>query len=104
MMDKVGNKVARLEIAMIKVQAPRMALRFVDDAIQAHGGAGVTTDFELAKDYAGTIAPVGGRTRRSACPGHRQDGNETSHQRGLTIRLVRLASPEGAAQCIYPTS
>jgi acyl-CoA dehydrogenase len=53
LMDKVGNKVAQLEIAMIKVQAPRMALRIIDDAIQAHGGAGVTTDFGLAKDYAG---------------------------------------------------
>lgn len=53
MMDKADNKVAQLEIAMIKVQAPRMALRIIDDAIQAHGGAGVTTDFGLAKSYAG---------------------------------------------------
>ena len=53
MMDKAGNKVAQLEIAMIKVQAPNMALRVIDDAIQAHGGAGVTTDFGLAKAYAG---------------------------------------------------
>ncbi len=52
MMDKAGNKVARQEIAMIKVAAPRMALRIIDDAIQAFGGAGVTTDPGLAKDYA----------------------------------------------------
>lgn len=52
MMDKVGNKVARNEIAMIKVQAPSMALKVIDDAIQAHGGAGVSADFGLARDYA----------------------------------------------------
>jgi acyl-CoA dehydrogenase len=52
MMDKAGNKSARLEIAMIKVAAPRMALQIIDDAIQAHGGAGVTTDFGLASAYA----------------------------------------------------
>ncbi len=53
MMDKVGNKTARTEIAMIKVAAPRMALKVVDDAIQAWGGAGVTSDSGLAKLYAG---------------------------------------------------
>jgi acyl-CoA dehydrogenase len=52
MMDKVGNKYAKAEIAMIKVAAPRMALRIIDDAIQAHGGAGVSEDFGLAKAYA----------------------------------------------------
>jgi acyl-CoA dehydrogenase len=52
MMDKVGNKVARLEISMIKVQAPRIALRIIDEAIQAFGGAGVTSDFGLARQYA----------------------------------------------------
>jgi len=52
MMDKVGNKVARAEIAMIKVAAPRMALQVIDDAIQAWGGAGVTTDPGLAFAYA----------------------------------------------------
>ncbi len=53
MMDKVGNKVSRLEIAEIKVAAPRMALKIIDDAIQAWGGAGVTTDPGLARMYAG---------------------------------------------------
>ena len=53
MMDKAGNKAARLEIAMIKVAAPNIALKIIDDAIQAHGGAGVTTDFGLARAYAG---------------------------------------------------
>jgi acyl-CoA dehydrogenase len=52
MMDKAGNKSARLEIAMIKVAAPKIACKIIDDAIQAHGGGGVTTDFGLANAYA----------------------------------------------------
>jgi acyl-CoA dehydrogenase len=52
MMDKVGNKSAAGEIAMIKVQAPNMALKIIDDAIQAHGGGGVSEDFGLANAYA----------------------------------------------------
>ena len=53
MMDKVGNKVARAEIAMIKTVAPTMACQVIDWAIQAHGGAGVSDDFPLAGMYAG---------------------------------------------------
>ena len=71
MMDKVGNKVARTEIAMIKVAAPRMALQVIDDAIQAWGGAGVTTDPGLAKLYAGQ------RTLRLA------DGPDEVHNRTI---------------------
>ncbi len=52
MMDVAGNKVAKAEIAMIKVVAPNMALRVIDRAIQAHGGAGVADDF-LAHAWAG---------------------------------------------------
>ena len=71
MMDKAGNKVAQLEIAMIKVAAPNMALQIIDDAIQAHGGAGVCQDFELAHAYAGI------RTLRLA------DGPDEVHNRTI---------------------
>jgi acyl-CoA dehydrogenase len=69
MMDKAGNKSARLEIAMIKVAAPRLALRIIDNAIQAWGAAGVTTDPGLAKAYSGI------RTLRLA------DGPDEVHER-----------------------
>ena len=52
MMDTVGNKVAKAEIAMIKVLAPNMTLQVIDWAMQAHGGAGVSDDFPLAMMYA----------------------------------------------------
>ncbi|MFM7010687.1 MAG: acyl-CoA dehydrogenase family protein [Betaproteobacteria bacterium] len=71
MMDKVGNKEAKAEIAMIKVAAPRAALRIIDDAIQAHGGAGLADDFGLARDYAMI------RTLRLA------DGPDEVHQRAI---------------------
>jgi len=71
MMDKAGNKSAQLEIAMIKVAAPRMALKVIDDAIQAHGGGGVSDDFGLSKAYAGI------RTLRLA------DGPDEVHNRAI---------------------
>ncbi|MFN8752390.1 MAG: acyl-CoA dehydrogenase family protein, partial [Betaproteobacteria bacterium] len=52
MMDNVGNKEAKAEIAMIKVAAPNMACQVIDWAIQAHGGGGVTDDFGLSMAYA----------------------------------------------------
>ena len=71
MMDKVGNKEARAEIAMIKVAGPNMALKIIDDAIQAHGGGGVSQDFPLAKMYSGM------RTMRLA------DGPDEVHNRTI---------------------
>jgi acyl-CoA dehydrogenase len=52
MMDTAGNKAAQAEIAMIKVVAPKMLTAVIDRAIQAHGGAGVSQDFFLARAYA----------------------------------------------------
>ncbi|NBR51799.1 MAG: acyl-CoA dehydrogenase, partial [Alphaproteobacteria bacterium] len=71
MMDTVGNKVAKSEIAQIKVAGPRIALQIIDDAIQAHGGGGVTTDFGLARMYSGI------RTLRIA------DGPDEVHNRTI---------------------
>ena len=87
MMDTVGNKVARSEIAMIKVKAPNMALKVIDDAIQAHGGAGVTEDFGLARSYASM------RTLRLA------DGPDEVHRRAVAkIELKRQAEKAGIAR------
>jgi alkylation response protein AidB-like acyl-CoA dehydrogenase len=71
MMDTVGNKVARAEIAMIKVVAPNMACKVIDRAIQVHGGAGVSQDTFLAAAYAGA------RTLRIA------DGPDEVHLRSI---------------------
>ncbi len=77
MMDKVGNKAARAEIAMIKVIAPSMALRVIDRAVQVHGGAGVCGDFGLAAAWAGA------RTLRLA------DGPDEVHR--VSIAKLELA-------------
>ena len=75
LMDTVGNKAARGEIAMIKVVVPRMALRVIDRAIQAHGAAGVSDDF-FAGGGLGARAddPAGRRSGRSASRGDREAG------------------------------
>ena len=73
LMDKAGNKAAKAEIAMIKVKAPRMALKIIDNAIQAHGGAGVSQDTPLAASWAGI------RTLRLA------DGPDEVHNRAIAL-------------------
>lgn len=80
MMDTVGNKVARAEIAMIKVIAPNMALTVIDRALQAHGAAGVCDDFPLAAAWAGA------RTLRLA------DGPDEVHR--AAIAKVELSKYE----------
>jgi len=70
-MDTVGNKVAKQEIAMIKVVAPNMACQVIDWAMQAHGGAGVCDDFPLAAAYANS------RTLRFA------DGPDEVHRNAI---------------------
>jgi len=71
MMDRAGNKAAKGEIAMIKVAAPIMALKVIDDAIQAFGAAGVSEDAGLARAYASI------RTLRLA------DGPDEVHRRAI---------------------
>jgi alkylation response protein AidB-like acyl-CoA dehydrogenase len=83
MMDKVGNKVAKAEIAMIKVAAPRTALKIIDLAIQAFGAAGVSSDAGLAKRYASM------RTLRLA------DGPDEVHNRAIAkIEYGKYAAPK----------
>ncbi len=90
MMDRAGNKAAQSEIAMIKVQAPTMALRVIDDAVQAHGGGGVGDDFALAFDWAHV------RTLRLA------DGPDEVHRRAIARAELKhyasnaVARPERA--------
>jgi len=77
MMDTVGNKAARTEIAMIKVVAPNVALRVLDRAIQAHGGAGVAQDTVLAAAWASV------RTLRIA------DGPDEVHTESIARHELR---------------
>ncbi|GEM30335.1 acyl-CoA dehydrogenase [Nocardia neocaledoniensis NBRC 108232] len=77
LMDTVGNKAARTEIAAIKVAAPNIALKIVDRAIQVHGGAGVTDDFPLAAAWAHL------RTLRLA------DGPDEVHKRAIARQELR---------------
>jgi acyl-CoA dehydrogenase len=83
LMDTVGNREARTEIAAIKVAAPSVALRVIDRAIQVHGGAGVSDDFPLASLYAHM------RTLRLA------DGPDEVHK--MTIARRELRDRAGAA-------
>ena len=83
MMDTVGNKVAQKEIAMIKVAAPAMALKVIDDAIQVFGGAGVSQDTPLASAWAGI------RTLRLA------DGPDEVHERAIARMEMKRLSNEG---------
>ncbi|MEV6773667.1 acyl-CoA dehydrogenase family protein [Nocardia sp. NPDC051030] len=81
LMDTVGNKNARTEIAAIKVAAPQVALKVIDRAIQVHGGGGVSDDFPLASMYAHV------RTLRLA------DGPDEVHKRTIAHRELRRRDP-----------
>ncbi len=81
LMDTVGNKAARTEIAAIKVAAPNVALKVIDRAIQVHGGAGVSDDFPLASMYAHM------RTLRLA------DGPDEVHKRSIAQWELRRRDP-----------
>jgi acyl-CoA dehydrogenase len=81
MMDTVGNKAARAEIAMIKVVAPNMALEVIDRAVQVHGGGGVCEDFGLSYAWAHS------RTLRLA------DGPDEVHRAALAKLELRKQTP-----------
>jgi acyl-CoA dehydrogenase len=89
LMDTVGNKHARTEIAAIKVAAPQVALKVLDRAIQVHGGGGVSDDFPLASMYAHI------RTLRLA------DGPDEVHKMTIArreLRPYRAEQPQSAAE------
>jgi acyl-CoA dehydrogenase len=85
LMDTVGNRHARTEIAAIKVAAPAVALKVIDRAIQVHGGGGVSADFPLASMYAHM------RTLRLA------DGPDEVHKMTIARRELRAHAPAEAA-------
>jgi acyl-CoA dehydrogenase len=89
MMDTVGNKAAKMEIAMIKVAVPNMACKVLDWAIQAFGGGGMTNDFGLASAYAMA------RVLRLA------DGPDEVHRNQLgRLEIKRLSNVDTAARGI----
>ncbi|UGS37096.1 (R)-benzylsuccinyl-CoA dehydrogenase [Capillimicrobium parvum] len=88
LIDTVGNKHARTEIAAIKVAAPTLALKVIDRAIQVHGGGGVTDDFPLAKMYAHV------RTLRLA------DGPDEVHKLSIARRELRQYMVEAQAAVV----
>jgi acyl-CoA dehydrogenase len=93
MMDTVGNKGARGEIAMIKVVAPSMACQVLDWAIQVHGGGGVSGDFPLAYAYAQA------RTLRFA------DGPDEVHRNAIAkLELARHMEPGAASRVEMPVT
>jgi acyl-CoA dehydrogenase len=85
MMDTVGNRAAKKEIAMIKVAAPNMALQVIDWAIQVHGAGGVSDDFPLAAAYAAA------RTLRFA------DGPDEVHREQIGKLELSRYPPDAAA-------
>ena len=86
LMDTVGNKHARTEIAAIKVAAPNVALKVIDRAIQVHGGGGVSDDFSLASAYAHL------RTLRLA------DGPDEVHKLSIARRELAPYIPRETGQ------
>jgi acyl-CoA dehydrogenase len=95
LMDTVGNRHARVEIAAIKVAAPQVALKVIDRAIQIHGGGGVSDDFPLANMYAHQ------RTLRLA------DGPDEVHKRTIAQRELRkweAAAREGSTNGAVPAA
>jgi acyl-CoA dehydrogenase len=85
LMDTVGNKAARGELAMVKVVVPRVTLRVLDRAIQAHGAAGVSDDFFLANAWAHT------RTIRLA------DGPDEVHREAIAKLELQKHAPRSPA-------
>ena len=86
LMDTVGNKGARVEVAAIKVLTPRVALNVIDRAIQSHGGGGVSGDFPLASMWAHA------RTLRLA------DGPDEVHKRTIARRELRPYETAGTGR------